>query len=120
LDPSPGFGSVPKGPVTAGQNARVCWRVRNAVRGTLVDLFEDQNGRLGTGRTIASGRKAVGCFDVPTAGLEPGRHWVYGQVRVGDQPLSQRYWPIPITVVDPTALPAPAVAIAPTTDGATV
>jgi hypothetical protein len=118
LDPSPGFGTVPRGPVTAGQTARVCWRVRNAPRGTLVDLFEDQNGNLGTGRSIASGRRAVGCFDVPTAGLEPGRHWVYGQVRAGDQPLTQRYWPVPITVVDPSALPAPAVTVTTATDGA--
>jgi hypothetical protein len=45
---------------------------------------------------------------------------VYGVVRVGDQPVSQRYWPIPVTVVDPSALPAPVAALAPTVDGAVV
>ena len=120
LDPQPGFGSAPRGPVTAGQTAQVCWRVRNAVRGTTVDLFAEQNGSLGTGRSIATGRRASGCFGVPTTGLEPGKHWVYGVVRVGNQPVSARYWPIPITVVDPSALPAPVVAAAPTADGATV
>jgi hypothetical protein len=107
--------------VTAGQPAHVCWAIKNAPSGALVDLFEDQNGNLGTGRSIASGQPARGCFDVPTAGLEPGRHWVYGVVRVGEQPLNQRYWPIPITVVDPGALPAPGgVVVTPTADGAAV
>jgi hypothetical protein len=121
LDPSPGFGTRPEGPVTAGQPARVCWKVKNAPRGALVDLFEDQNGNLGTGRNIATGRKPSDCFDVPTVGLEPGRHWVYGVVRAGEQPISQRYWPVPIKIVDPTALPAPGgVTVTPTADGATV
>ena len=121
LDPKPGFGTRAQGPVTAGQPVRVCWRVKHAPRGTAVDLFEDQNGNLGTGRSIATGLGGNACFDVPTAGLEPGRHWVYGVVRVGSQPVSQRYWPIPITVVDPTALPAPGgVVVAPTLDGAAV
>ena len=121
LDPQAGFGQAPRGPVTAGAPARVCWKVKNAPRGAKVDLFEDQNGNLGTGRNIAIGRKANGCFDVPTAGLEPGHHWVYGVVRVGNQPLNQRYWPIPLTIVDPSALPAPAnVTVTPTEDGAHV
>jgi hypothetical protein len=99
----------------------VCWRIKNAPRGAVVDLFEDRNGNLGTGRQIAVGRPANGCFDVPTAGLEPGKHWTYGVVRVGDQPLNQRYWPIPITIVDPSALPAPqGVNVTPTADGASV
>jgi hypothetical protein len=121
LDPSPGFGSQPKGPVTAGQPAKVCWKIKNAPKGAVVDLFEDQNGNSGSGRSVAVGRPANGCFDVPTAGLEPGRHWVYGVVRVGAQPIDQRYWPIPLTIVDPAALPAPtAVTAIPTADGATV
>ena len=121
LDPSPGVGTQPQGPVTAGSPAHVCWTIKNAPRGALVDLFEDQNGNLGTGRNIASGQPARGCFDVPTAGLEPGRHWVYGVVRVGEQPISQRYWPIPVTVVDASALPAPSgVVVTPTADGAAV
>jgi hypothetical protein len=95
--------------------------VRNAPRGALVDLFEDQNGNLGTGRNVATGRKPNACFDVPTTGLEPGRHWVYGVVRAGQQPLSQRYWPVPVTVVDPSALAAPGgVTVTPTADGADV
>lgn len=99
----------------------VCWKVKNAPRSAVVDLFEDQNGNLGTGRSVASGLAASGCFDVPTTGLEPGRHWVYGVVRAGKQPLSQRYWPVPITVVDPSALPAPpGVTVTPTADGASV
>jgi hypothetical protein len=120
LDPSPGFGTQPKGPITAGQAAKVCWKIKHAPRGAVVDLFEDQNGNLGTGRSIATGRQATGCFDVPTAGLEPGRHWVYGVVRVGNQPLNQRYWPVPLTIVDPSALPAPSMALVPTADGASV
>jgi IPT/TIG domain len=121
LDPSPGFGSVPKGPVTAGQPANVCWKIKNAPKGAVVDLFEDQNGNLGTGRQIATGRPANGCFDVPTAGLEPGKHWVYGTVRTAQGPLDQRYWPIPLTIVDPSALPAPSgVTVTPNADGATV
>jgi hypothetical protein len=121
LDPAAGFGSQPKGPVTAGQPARVCWKIKNAPKGAVVDLFEDQNGNSGSGRSIAVGRAVNGCFDVPTAGLEPGKHWVYGVVRVGDQPINQRYWPIPLTIVDPSALPAPtAVTAIPTADGATV
>ena len=121
LDPKPGFGTRARGPVSAGQPVRVCWVVKHAPRGTAVDLFEDQNGNLGTGRSIATGLGRNACFDVPTAGLEPGRHWVYGVVRVGSQPISQRYWPIPITVFDPSALPAPGgVVVAPTLDGTAV
>jgi hypothetical protein len=121
LDPSAGFGSQPRGPVTAGQPARVCWKIKNAPKGAVVDLFEDQNGNLGTGSQIAEGRPATGCFDVPTTGLEPGKHWVYGTVRVGSTPVSQRYWPIPITIVDPAAPPAPAnVSVTATPDGAGV
>ena len=55
LDPSAGFGSQPRGPVTAGQPARVCWKIKNAPKGALVDLFEDQNGNLGTGRRSPTG-----------------------------------------------------------------
>lgn len=122
LDPSPGYGTRPRAPVTAGQPARVCWKTKGAVpRGTVVDLFEDQNGSLGSGRLLARGRRADGCFDVPTEGLEPGRHWVYGVVRVRDRLIGTRYWPIPITITDPKALPAPAgVQIAATADGARV
>jgi hypothetical protein len=101
---------------------RVCWDVRFAGRDLQVDLLEDQNGRLGTGRTIAEDQPARGCFAIPTAGFEPGRHWVYGIVHDRqDVPISARYWPIGIEVVDPAALPAPAgLAVAPTADGATV
>jgi hypothetical protein len=121
LDPSPGFGSVPKGPVTAGQAANVCWKIKNAPKGAVVDLFEDQNGNLGTGREIATGRPANGCFDVPTAGLEPGKHWVYGTVRTADGPIDQRYWPIPLTIVDPSALAPPSgVTAIPNADGASI
>jgi hypothetical protein len=121
LDPGAGFGTSPKGPVTAGQPAKVCWKIKNAPKGAVVDLFEDQNGNSGSGRSIAVGRAINGCFDVPTTGLEPGKHWVYGVIRVGNQVLTQRYWPIPLTIVDPAALPAPtAVTAIPTADGATL
>jgi hypothetical protein len=121
LDPTAGFGSQPNGPIAAGQPAHVCWKIKNAPKGAVVDIFEDQNGNLGTGRQLANGRPATGCFDVPTGDFEPGRHWVYGGVRVGSQPLNQRYWPIPITITDPTALPAPGnLTVTPTADGANV
>ena len=45
--------------------------VKHAPRGTAVDLFEDQNGNLGTGRSIATGLGRNACFDVPTAGSSP-------------------------------------------------
>lgn len=122
LDPSPGFGTRDRPPVTAGTPVQICWKTRgNVPRGTVVDLFEDQNGSLGTGRLLASGRAATGCLDIPTDGLEPGRHWAYGVVRVGDRLVGTRYWPIPITITDPKALPAPSgLQVVPTGDGATV
>ena len=99
----------------------MCWKIKNAPKGAVIDLFEDQNGNLGTGRQLATGRPATGCFDVPTGDFEPGRHWVYGSVRIGSQPLDQRYWPIPITITNPAALPAPAnLTVTPTADGASV
>jgi hypothetical protein len=122
LDPSPGYGTRRRPSVTAGTPVRVCWDIRFAGRDLQVDLLEDQNGRLGTGRTIAENQPAHGCFSISTTGLEPGRHWVYGQVhdRLG-VPISTRYWPIPITIIDPAALPAPGgLRVTPTRDGATV
>ncbi|MCU0306870.1 MAG: hypothetical protein MUE51_03710 [Thermoleophilia bacterium] len=122
LDPSPGYGTRERPPVTAGTPVQVCWDVRQAGPGLTVELLEDQNGQLGTGRTIADGQPAKGCFAVPTAGLEPGRHWVYGIVKRPDGvALSARYWPIGITITDPAALPVPGNAkVAPTADGARV
>ena len=121
LDPSPGFGTRPRPTVTAGTPVRVCWNVRGAGRGLRVDLLEDQNGRVANGRTIAADRPAKGCFAIPTAGFEPGRHWVYGVVHRGGVPISARYWPIGIAITDPAALPAPGgLAVTPTADGASV
>jgi len=107
LDPAPGYGTRARPPVVAGQPVNVCWDIKNAPAGTLVDLFEDQNGFAATGRDIAKDLPATGCFDVPTAGLEPGKHWVYGVVHAGDANLSARYWPIAITVRDPGRAKAP-------------
>jgi hypothetical protein len=107
LDPRPGWGSRPKPPVTAGTSVSTCWDLKHAPAGAVVDLFEDTNGFAATGRDIATGLSTSGCFDVPTTDWEPGRHWVYGQVRVGDTPLSLRYWPIGITITDPKRLAAP-------------
>jgi len=119
LEPSAGFGTRERPPVLAGTPVRVCWDIKHAPKGAVVDLFEDTNGFAATGRDIALGRKAKGCFDIPTAELEPGRHWAYGIVRVGDTALSARYWPIGITVIHPTRLTAPTgLAATPTHDGA--
>ena len=94
---------------------------RERPRRRAVDLFEDQNGFAATGRDIAMDQPATGCFDVPTAGLEPGKHWVYGVVHAGDTPLSARYWPIGIVVRDPGRAAAPKRLRAKRTlDGATV
>ena len=122
LEPAPGYGTRSRPPVVAGTPVRVCWNVRHAGRGLQVDLLEDQNGRVAVGRTIAEDRRAKGCFSIPTAGFEPGRHWVYGVVHNRrDAPISARYWPIGIDVVDPAALPAPTgLAATPTADGANV
>jgi hypothetical protein len=121
LDPAPGIGTRPHAPVTAGTPVHVCWDIKHAPKGAVVDLFEDTNGRAATGREIAAGVPAKGCHDVATSDWEPGRHWVYGVVRVGKAPLSIRYWPIGITVTDPTRLGAPAnLVAAPTHDGATL
>jgi hypothetical protein len=122
LEPARGYGTRPRPPVTAGTPVRVCWNLRHAGRGLQVDLLEDQNGRVAVGRTIAEDRRAKGCFSIPTAGFEPGRHWVYGVVHNRrDAPISARYWPIGIDVFDPAALPAPTgLAATPTADGATV
>lgn len=107
LDPAEGYGTRARPPVTAGQTVNVCWNIPHAPAGAQVDLFEDQNGFAATGRDIAKDLPAAGCFDVPTAGLEPGKHWVYGVVHAGDAPLSARYWPIAITVKDPGRAKAP-------------
>lgn len=121
LDPAAGYGTRARPPVIAGQPVNVCWDIKNAPAGTLVDLFEDQNGFAATGRDIARDLPATGCFDVPTAGLEPGKHWVYGVVHNGDANLSARYWPIAITVRDPGRAKAPTRLRAKrTTDGALV
>ena len=121
LDPRPGWGSRPKPPINPGTTVPVCWDIKHAPAGAVVDLFEDTNGFAATGRDIATGLPATGCFDIPTTDWEPGRHWAYGVVRVGDAPLNIRYWPIGITVVDPKRLAAPASLKAKrTTDGATV
>jgi hypothetical protein len=121
LDPKDVYIHEAQPPVAAGTPVRVCWNIEHAPRGAVVDLFEDQNGSLGTGRQIASGRRSQGCFNVPTAGLEPGNHWVYGTIRVDDHPISSRYWPIPIVVTDRSALRAPSdVAVRRTGDGAEV
>jgi hypothetical protein len=121
LDPRPGWGSRPKPPIKAGDTVPVCWDIKHAPAGAVVDLFEDTNGFAATGRDIATGLPPSGCFDIPTADWEPGRHWAYGQVRVGDTPLSLRYWPIGITVVDPARLAAPAgLKATRTKDGATL
>ena len=108
--------------MTAGQPAQVCWKIKNAPKGAVVDLFEDQNGNIGTRsqhRRGPRGQRLLRRPDRPAS--SPGKHWVYGVVRVGDQPLDQRYWPIPITIVDPAALPAPSgVTAIPNADGATV
>lgn len=121
LDPKDVYIQEPQPPVAAGTPVRVCWNIEHAPRGAVVDLFEDQNGSLGTGRQIAKGRAPRGCFNVPTTGLEPGNHWVYGTVRVGDHPISSRYWPIPIVITDRSALRAPAdVVVRRTRDGAEV
>jgi hypothetical protein len=121
LDPRPGWGSRPRPTVVAGRSVPVCWNLRHAPRNAVVDLFEDTNGRLGTGRQIASGLPLRGCHRFSTAGLEPGKHWVYGTVRVGDVTLSARYWPIGINVVDPRRLSRPGrVRVRRTDDGAYV
>ena len=121
LDPDPGFGTRPHDPVMAGSTPEVCWRVKNAPKGAKVDIFEDTNGRLGTGSILAEDLPAKGCFNVPTAGLEPGRHWVYGALQVDGIPVSARYWPIAINIVDPNALGAPTgIQVEPTADGAKV
>ncbi|MBJ7454819.1 MAG: hypothetical protein JHC74_02060 [Thermoleophilia bacterium] len=121
LDPAEGYGTRARPPVTAGQTVNVCWNIPHAPAGAQVDLFEDQNGFAATGRDIARDLPAAGCFDVPTAGLEPGKHWVYGVVHAGDAPLSARYWPIAITVKDPGRAKAPTGLRAKrTTDGALV
>lgn len=121
IDPLAGFGTRDRPPVTAGTPVQVCWNVKNAPRGAQVDLFEDKNGSLGTGRDIAIGLKPKACFSVPTAGMEPGKHWVYGVLRQGNVPLSARYWPIGITITDPAALAAPTgLQATATADGATV
>gem|GEM_PF-5181894 len=121
LDPKDVYIQEPQPPVAAGTPVRVCWNIQHAPRGAVVDLFEDQNGSLGTGRQIASGRAPRGCFSVPTAGLEPGNHWVYGTIRVGAHPISSRYWPVPIVVTDRSALRAPSdVVVRRTRDGAKV
>ena len=113
-DPKPGFGTRAQGPVTAGQPVRVCWRVKHAPRGTAVDLFEDQNGNLGTGRSIATGLGAERLLRRPDGGTRARSPLGIRRGARGSQPVSQR-WPIPITVVDLTALPAPAATVAPTT-----
>jgi hypothetical protein len=121
LDPGKGYGTRARPAVTAGQTVKVCWNIKHAPAGAQVDLFEDQNGFAATGRDIAKDLPAAGCFDVPTAGLEPGKHWVYGVVHAGDTLLSARYWPIAITVKDPGRSAAPKrLRAKPTTDGALV
>jgi hypothetical protein len=121
LDPAPGWGSRPRGKVIAGNSVPVCWHIKHAPADASVDIFEDQNGHLGTGRTLAEGLGTDGCFSFSTAGLEPGKHWVYGVVRSGGAPLSARYWPIGIDVLDPHRLPGPSgVKVKATDDGAQV
>ncbi|MFN8123449.1 MAG: carboxypeptidase-like regulatory domain-containing protein [Thermoleophilia bacterium] len=121
LDPRDGYGTRPRPPVAEGTPVNVCWDVRNAPADAVVDLFEDTNGSRGTGRDIATGLPASGCFDVPTTGLEPGRHWVYGVVRQGDTPLSANYWPLGITVTDPDGMAPPTgLKVRATADGAKV
>jgi len=121
LDPGTGYGTRSRPPVVAGQPVQVCWNITNAPAGAVVDLFEDQNGFAATGRDIAIDQPAIGCFDVPTAGLEPGKHWVYGVVRTGDTLLSARYWPIGIVVRDPGRAAAPkGLRARRTLDGATI
>jgi len=107
LDPAAGFGTREKPPVLAGTPVEVCWDIKHAPKRAVVDLFEDTNGFAATGRDIALGLPAKACHKIPTADWEPGRHWAYGIIRVGDVPLSARYWPIGITIVHPTRLPAP-------------
>lgn len=121
LDPDPGYGSRPRAPVTAGTPVTVCWTVKNAPPGARVTLFEDRNGRLGTGRLIAADLGPNACQAIPTAELEPGRHWVYGVVTVNNLPLTSRYWPIGIDVTDPAA-PAPPeiVGVRPVRDGVAI
>src|SRR3954451_1450250 len=121
LDPRAGWGSRPKPPIRAGRAVPVCWDIKHAPAGAVVDLFEDTNGFAATGRDIATELPASGCFNVPTDDWEPGRHWVYGNVRVGDTTLNIRYWPIAITVSDPKRIAAPrSVKAKPTKDGARV
>ena len=122
LDPSPGYGTRPRG--AGHRRARpcaVCWNVRFAgARRCRSTCCEDQNGRVGDRPHDRRGPAGQGLLLDPTAGFEPGRHWVYGVVhnRHG-VPVSARYWPIAIEVADPAALPAPAdLAVTPTADGA--
>ena len=121
LDPRDGYGTRPRPPVAQGTPVNVCWDVRNAPEGAVVDLFEDTNGERGTGRDIAVDQPLSGCFSVPTDGLEPGKHWVYGVVRDGDAPITAQYWPLGITVTDPDGLAPPTgLRVTRTADGAKV
>jgi hypothetical protein len=98
---------LPTGTVSTNQSITLHYSVPHARRGTTVDLWAGTGPHGAGGVTIADGLRPSGAATWKLSGLPSGRYWPYAIVNENGIPVSIRYWPRSVEVVDPAAPPEP-------------